>query len=58
MRWGKSNSPGRVGRGETQFDLVAGGPGADGGGLVRRQVVQDDVDRGAVRAGDADRLEC
>jgi hypothetical protein len=28
--------PGRVGRGETQLDLVPGRPGPDGGGLVRR----------------------
>jgi hypothetical protein len=49
--------PGRVGRGEAQLDLVAGGPGPDGGSLVRRQVVQDDVDRGAVRAGGADRAQ-
>ena len=49
--------PGRVGRGEAQLDLVARGPGPDGGGLVRRQVVHDHVDRGAVRAGRTDRLE-
>jgi hypothetical protein len=36
--------------GEAQFDLVPGGPGPDGRGLVRWQFVQDDVDQGAVRA--------
>jgi hypothetical protein len=33
--------PGRLGWGEVQSDLVPFGPGADGGGLVRREVVQD-----------------
>ena len=36
--------PGTVGRGEAQFDVVAGRPVAQVGGFVRREVVQDDVD--------------
>jgi hypothetical protein len=49
--------PGGAGRGEAQLDVVAGGPGADLGGLVRREVVQDDVDRGTVGAGGPDRFQ-
>ena len=49
--------PGGIGRGQAQFDLVPRRPGPDGRGLVRRQVVHDDVDWCAVGSGGADRLE-
>lgn len=46
--------PRGVGRGETQLGLVLFRPAADVAALVCGQVVQDDVDRGAVRSGGAD----
>src|SRR5258705_11502492 len=49
--------PGGVGRGQAQFDLVPRGPGPDGRSLVRREVVEDDVDRCVVGAGGADGLQ-
>jgi hypothetical protein len=49
--------PGRVGRGQAQFDVVGCGPGADLRGLVGREVVHDHVDGCAVRASRPDRLQ-
>ena len=46
-----------VGRGEAQLDLVLLGPAADVLAGVGGEVVQDDVERGAVRAGGANRLQ-
>ena len=46
--------PGTVGRGEAQFDVVAGRPVAQVGGFVRREVVQDDVDGIGVAARGSD----
>jgi hypothetical protein len=43
--------PGGVGRGEAQFYLVLLRPAADAGAGVGGEVVQDDVDRGAVGSG-------
>lgn len=50
--------PGRVGRGEAELDLVPVGPAADPPVPVRGQVVEDDVDRSAVREGRADGPQC
>src|SRR5207342_1044581 len=49
--------PGGVGRGEAQLDVMPTGQGPDRGGLVRRQVVEDDVDRLVVGSGRPDALE-
>lgn len=49
--------PGGVGRGEAQFALVLLRPAADVRSGVGGEVVQDDVDRGAVGSGGADRLQ-
>jgi len=49
--------PGRVRRREAQFDVGAVGPAADLGCLVRGEVIQDDEQPVAVRAGGADGLE-
>src|SRR5215208_945159 len=46
-----------IGLGEAQLDVVPGGAGPDRGGLVRRQVVEDDVDRVVVGSGRPDALE-
>jgi hypothetical protein len=50
-------TPGGVGRGEAQLDLVLLRPAADLVAHVGGEVVQDDVDRGAVGAGGPDRLQ-
>lgn len=47
---------GGVGRGEVQFDLVAGRPVADRLSAVGGEVVQDDADRCSVRTRGTDRL--
>lgn len=49
--------PGRVGRREAELDLVPGRPPADLAAFVGGEVVEDDVDRGAVRADGPDALE-
>jgi hypothetical protein len=49
--------PGGVGRGEAQFDLVLLRPAADVYAGVGGEVVQNDVDRGAVGPGRTDRLQ-
>src|SRR5207244_753604 len=55
--WLDGVGPGGICRCEAQFDVGVPGPGADGGCLVGRQVVQDDVEPVAARAGGADGLE-